>query len=146
MLSAALAVAILIDRPLPRSGHALVYDARKRAVILINGDHAATTGEVWAWSRGGQWRQVSTDGPGIRNHHAMAYDKARGVVVLFGGQDRNITLQRDTWEWDGESWSRVATSGPTARVHHALVYDDMRQRVLLYGGSNQSGTLSDFWE
>jgi len=203
------------SHPLPRSGHALVYDSQRRMTLLVNGDHnlGQTEGEVWAWTTppsvrrraarpnetapsspwrlidtsgppprtlsavtfdsrrgvlviqggigpgdtlygdtqewdGHQWRTVAEpgDGPGFRNHDEMVYDEARGVIVLFGGQDRNVTVLNDTWEFDGETWRRVATSGPPPRVHFALVYDALRQRVLLYGGSNIQGDLSDFWE
>jgi len=148
-------------KPLPRSGHALVYDPRLRAVILINGDHAleSTAGEVWAWSsmrgrvvRPGagltiRWRLIDTSGPPPRTLAGVAYDTRRGVLVMQGGIGGGDTLYGDTQEWDGVQWRQVSQEGPGIRNHQAMAYDKARGVTVLFGGQDRDIVLQrDTWE
>jgi hypothetical protein len=57
---------------------------------------------------------------------------------MYGGQDLTQTIQRDTWEFDGQTWTKAATTGPSLPVHYALTYDTWRHEVLLLGeGPNE---------
>lgn len=56
------------------------------------------------------WTQLSpATSPEPRSDHAMAYDPVRDVVVLYGGAD-NVTIFKDTWEWDGVTWAEIVTA------------------------------------
>jgi hypothetical protein len=134
--------------PLARSGQALVYDARRRAVLLLNGDHGlqATQGEVWSRD-GDSWKLIDRSGPPPRTLAGVAYDTKRRVLVLQGGLGARDTLYGDTQEWDGEAWRQVKTDGPGIRNHHAMAYDAARVMVVLFGGQDRNITLhSDTWE
>ena len=138
-----------------RHGHSMVYDEARHQLLLFGGTGAEGTdpggdrNSTWTWN-GTAWTRLSTTGPSPRYLASMAYDAARQRVVLYGGQTGvfpNITVLRDTWEWDGASWTRRATDGPTTRVHVAIAYDRARERVVLYGGFNQAeGEIRDVWE
>src|SRR5690606_16704400 len=98
--------------PAPRGGHAKVYDAHRRRVLLCGGADGRYTDErvpwlysdAWEWD-GDSWTQRDVVGPGVRSGHTMAYDVGRQRVVLFGGGDYDSTLT-DTWEWDGSQWAQ----------------------------------------
>src|SRR6185295_19547814 len=132
----ALLIAQLVTpaRPLPRSGHALVYDTNRRAVLLVNGDHPASEGEVWeiygaprrrrAVTSGENafvtpWRLIDTSGPIPRTLAGVAYDTARNLLVMQGGLGTGDTAFGDTQEWDGVQWRQVAVDGPGVRNHQA---------------------------
>jgi hypothetical protein len=100
---------------------------------------------------GSVWTRVATTGPSPRAQASLAYDAARQRVVLFGGESGvfpNVTVHRDTWEWDGTAWTQRATTGPTTRVHQAMAFDRARGRVVLFGGFDISAQqeLRDIWE
>lgn len=143
--------------PTPRTLSAVAFDSRRGRLVIQGGLGVGDDlpGDTLEWggaastTPASKWHRIEdapSGGPGVRNHHAMAFDAARGVAVLFGGQDRDIRMLGDTWEWNGKTWKRVATTGPAARVHHALVYDSARKKTLLFGGSDTSRSYGDFWE
>jgi hypothetical protein len=120
-----------------RAHHAMVYDSRRRRVVLFGGTRGEGGGDTWEWD-GTRWLRVSTTGPGVRSGLRMAYDAARGVTVLFGGSQDRVT-----WTWDGQRWTAAAQEGPPPRGLPAMAYDARRQRVVMFGGGNY---LSDLWE
>jgi len=138
-----------------RHGHAMVYDEARHQLLLFGGTGAEGTqatgdrNSTWTWD-GATWTRLSNSGPSPRYLAALVYDVARQRVVLFGGQTGvfpNITVLRDTWEWDGTLWVQRATNGPDTRVHFSMAYDRARGRVVLYGGFNASqGEIRDLWE
>lgn len=156
----AVASAVLPARPVARSGHAMVFDARRGAVLLIGGDHdlVGAPGDVWAWSRprrravggassGTLWHRVETEAPPSRTLAAVAYDTRRGVLVLQGGLGDGDTAYGDTQEWDGVQWRQVSVEGPGVRNHHAMVYDAARGVVVLFGGQDRAfAAQRDTWE
>ncbi len=127
--------------PGERVHHAMVYDSRRRRVVLYGGAGRDRSGarmaETWEWD-GTRWERVSSTGPGPRSHHRMAYDAARGVTLMFGGND-----DPRTWAWNGTEWRVVAERGPSPRMLHAMTYDAVRERVILFGGSRGADEL---WE
>jgi galactose oxidase-like protein len=142
--------------PAGRSGPQLVYDSRRRKVILFGGIDVALKrnfADTWEWD-GRLWTQVSSSGPAARFYHVMAYDEARGKVVLFGGNvaEGQLSLEKfaagrrgDTWEWDGKKWIQVNASGPSPRDHHSMTYDAARKKAILFGGFD-GNYLADTWE
>ncbi len=90
------------------------------------------------------WARLTPEG---RRHHATAYDSKRGVTVLFGGDQHDVPLVGDTWEWDGQTWTRRSTTGPPPRVWHAMAYDSVREVTVLFGGTLFDGSHGvDTWE
>lgn len=149
-------------RPQARSGHALVYDEARHALLLLNGDHVLTgPGELWAWTSnrrrratgqtspaGAPWRLIDTSGPPPRTLAAVAYDSRRGVVVMQGGLGDGDTQYGDTVEWNGARWTVVSQDGgPGVRNHHAMAYDEARGVMVLFGGQDRNINLqNDTWE
>lgn len=157
----------------PRDGHTLAYDARRKRTVMFGGTAHERACPTMEWD-GEYWRGVwTTNTPNVAVGHAMVYDAARGVTVLFGGMDvagyrpyskenrLSSTLSDggaamdETWLYDGTNWTQAqpATS-PPARAFHAMAYDTVSQRVLLYGGTSEPGQeddalddsyLKDFW-
>ncbi len=134
--------------PAPRSGHALVYDAGRRAVLLLNGDHNAPAhqGEVWSWT-GQRWLLIDTNGPAPRTLAAVAYDTGRRMLVMQGGLGTGTTVFGDTILWNGRLWQTAAGVGPGIRNHQAMVYDAARGKIVLFGGQDGNiNLLGDTWE
>ena len=76
--------------PLPRSGHAMAYDAARGTMVMFGGWDGALNGDLWEYDGATpRWGQVMPSGivPTKRADHAMAYDAAQGEIVLFGGDD-----------------------------------------------------------
>jgi hypothetical protein len=93
--------------PAGRSRHAMVYDKRRKKIILYGGENEnGDLGDMWEWD-GTKWSEIKMDSPnpGTRYVHAMAYDETRGVTILYGGM-HNKVLMTDTWEWDGK-WRKI---------------------------------------
>jgi hypothetical protein len=140
--------------PSSRGRSAMVYDERRREVVLFGGGGDQVLGDTWIWN-GTTWRQAAAAGPAPRYAHSMAYDADRGVVVLYGGSTfRPVQYFTDMWEWNGERWTEVAMSSgnPGPRYSAGLAYDKNRRKLVLYGGasvgelSKQQPYLFDTWE
>lgn len=146
------------QRPSPRAGSAMAYDATRGQVLLFGGyegepTSATSLSDTWMWD-GSTWTQLSpAQSPSPRDHHAMAYDAARGEILLFGGVLNNSATATqhlgDTWSWDGTTWVQLSpANAPAARMNHAMAYDSVRERTVLFGG--RVGVVGDFvgdtWE
>ena len=134
--------------PSARSGHAMVYDARRQRVVLFGGATSLLPridlADTWEWD-GTNWTELfPATSPPARSAHAMAYDAARERVILFGG----LPASSDTWEWDGMRWTqRFPSISPPARSSPAMAYDAARSTTVLLGGAGSVGNpLSDTWE
>jgi hypothetical protein len=132
--------------PLPRSGHAMVFEASRQRVLLFGGFAGGNQflSDTWSWN-GEDWTQLADIGPTSRSLHGMAYDSVRDRVVLFGGH-AGATEFGDTWEWDGEAWTQIEDTGPSARFGHGLVFDETRQVTTLFGGGHTAAAPeADTW-
>jgi len=141
--------------PRARVGHAMVYDAAHRQLLMLGGISSVASSpfdlngellaELWTWN-GGQWTRLTPERPPPpRTDAAMTYDAARGRVVLFGG--RGFDPLGDTWEWDGVHWiDRTPRSdrSPPPRFGHTLIYDPVGRRSVLFGGYGSVG-FGDTW-
>ncbi len=154
-----------------RSGGAMVYDARRRKVVLFGSATKCVDGTCACfadtWERdGSSWVQVDAGDPRYAlpdfdpwaegslptspvpcRKAVMAYDPKRGVVVLFDGQgktdDDPTTV---TWEWDGMHWKmKPSGSSPTTREDAAMAYYPNTQQVVLFGGRTKLNSLADTW-
>ncbi|MEM9194631.1 MAG: DUF4215 domain-containing protein, partial [Myxococcota bacterium] len=128
----------------PRWGHSLVFDARRRRLIMHGGqDGTGPLLDTWAYA-GGTWSELSRSGP--ENIVSMAYDVRRDRTVAVAGR---TSVERAVWEFDGATWVDVTpTDGPSQRRGTSIAYDPMRERVVLIGGgSGMPGrALNDIWE
>jgi hypothetical protein len=142
------------DGPAGRAVTSLVYDSRRKQVVMFGGVGApegvarnqASFGDTWVWE-GSAWHQVSTEGPEPRNRHAMAFDSRAGVTLLYGGSVGPRQFA-DMWKWDGERWFEIRLTGltPGPRELHSMVYNAARDRTILYGGNSAGKVLDDTWE
>jgi len=65
--------------------------------------------------------------------------------VLFGGFS-NQSVNRETWEWNGDQWSLRSVTGPAARGGHKMFYDRVRRVTTLYGGYVAGVPAADVWD
>ena len=137
-----------------RGRSAMVYDEKRREMVLFGGGGDAILSDTWTWN-GTRWRQAAVAGPPARYAHAMAYDSRRGVVVLYGGSSAFKPAQylTDMWEWNGERWTAIAQPpvNPGIRYSPGMEYDRRRGRLVLYGGMQPadgggSRYVFDTWE
>lgn len=104
------------NHPLPRSKHAMVYDAAKRQVLMFGGfseGSSSPNGETWVYDYlTNQWSKLSPPfpTPQVRFLHAMVYDADTGETILFGGADQGCgedinceapldSFLKDTWHY-----------------------------------------------
>lgn len=144
---------IAAEGPEGRGRTAMVYDGRRRHVVLFGGVGGSPAegqpqpwfGDTWIRERSG-WRKVADAGPRARYAHGMAFDERAGVVLLYSGAaaHRGAPLS-DMWQWDGQRWTEIPLSGPTPghRYQPVMVYDRARGRTVLYGGDPSK---TDTWE
>lgn len=138
--------------PPARTGHALVSDRQRGAVLLFGGGPpGAALADTWEWD-GSSWhiRNPSTS-PAARVHAAVCYDDRRARVVVYSGAPPGFSAPfADTWEWDGNDWRRVDTAvSPGARVRAAMAYDPVRGVAVLFGGGSGPGGFfptDETWE
>ena len=127
--------------PSSRGRSAMVFDEKRREMVLFGGGGSDILGDTWRWN-GKQWREVTAAGPPARYAHAMAYDSQRGVVVLYGGSSayKPARYLTDMWEWNGEKWTEIAMPAlnPGIRYSPGMAYDRNRRRLVLYGGIQQA--------
>jgi Galactose oxidase, central domain len=147
------------DGPVGRAASHMVFDSRRREIVLFGGQGAAPVagqpqpvfGDTWLWN-GRAWRQASVVGPPPRSFHAMTFDSGAGLVLLHGGMNGDRILD-DLWGWDGTRWREMTqgASSPGKRRLHAIVFDEARNRTVLYGGvgpdaSGATRGYDDTWE
>jgi hypothetical protein len=144
-----------LTTPTLAAWHALVYHARLRMTVLVNGGPEANGVaeaplQLWGWN-GTAWRQLSgagprqPDEPRWRNFASVAYDADRGVLVLHGGlQGRGRPLD-ETWEWDGQRWAGFSGAAPGGREGAGMAYDAARKLTVLVGGADGERVRSDTW-
>lgn len=141
----------------PRDHHAMVYDERRRAILMFGGMLANRSApwptETWALQPSG-WERLPLEGPSARARTAMVYDSWRQQVVLFGGVGASPArgapqpFHGDTWLLDNVGWRRAADQGPRGRYAHGMVFDERLGVVLMYGGAaaHRDAPLSDMWQ
>jgi len=132
--------------PPGRAEAGMAYDVHRERLVLfggyrLNGDRRERLGDTWEWD-GGQWRQVSDQGPTARNGVAMAYDSSRRRVVLFGGSGGPSD---ETWEWNGREWKPIRTPATPGRYNAAMAFDPQGQALIRFGGWDGKKRTSDTW-
>jgi len=124
---------ILKKGPSARSTHSMVYDSKRKKIILFGGtDDKKCLGDTWTYDRKG-WRRVANSGPPGLLAPSLAYDVERDQVVLFGGFNEQ-GYNGDTWIWNGSVWTKISQTGPLPRMGAAMDYDASSGVVVLFGG------------
>ncbi|MEK7449599.1 MAG: kelch repeat-containing protein [Planctomycetota bacterium] len=144
----------LQTKPPARCGHALVYDSKRKKIILFGGCHNENGyyNDTWEYDGAGWTEKLTENKPMARCWQTLAYDSARERVVLFGGvgsQDNKTLIDSldDTWEYDGENWKQLSPrTSPPGRRHHAMTYDLSRKVIVMFGGLRNPNLLQDTWE
>jgi len=117
---------------------AMVYDSRRRVLVMYGGDGKIISGaDTWEFD-GAVWRERAVSGPGRRAAHCMAYDSNRGVTVLYGGASNT-----ETWEWNGRTWTLASAFGPGVRNGASMDFDSERGVCVLFGGDFDN---AEVWE
>ncbi|MBI3892383.1 MAG: hypothetical protein HY303_12740 [Candidatus Wallbacteria bacterium] len=133
--------------PSARASAGMVYDLRRRRVVLFGGQgDAADLNDTWAFD-GASWNEsMPTSSPTARADFGMTYDCGRDRIVLFGGVRAGSQPLSDTWEFDGDTWTRMfPTTSPDARFGASLAYDPGRSVVMMFGGQAPSGPSKELW-
>ncbi|MCO5167566.1 MAG: protein kinase [Planctomycetes bacterium] len=143
------------QRPPPRHGHALAWDAARGRLVLhgglFDGGHRVTP-ETWEWD-GARWeRQGLIAGPEARCWQGLEWDPSARAVTLIGGRvlgppDRRYMPQDDLWTWTGETWRahQPARPRPGPRWAAGVASDPDRRRVLVFGGNSAAALAGDLW-
>lgn len=140
------------QRPRPRNGHSLAFDAARQQVVLFGGcDPTCGPGtfitDTWVWD-GANWQQkLPTTVPPARTGQQMVYDASQQVIVMFGGRSPSGTALNDTWIWNGSDWGLLTPAvAPSPRFFPTLTYDSARHVSVLFGGGNGGpNLLGDTW-
>ena len=127
----------------------MAYDASHHEIVLFGGttgcdeeEGCTNFNDTWTWD-GANWTKRSpATSPAPRQDLGIASDTSRGQVVLFGGRaGRNLSLQADTWSWDGSNWTlRAPAHHPSPRAAVGMAEDPRRQKIVLFGGRTSSET------
>ncbi len=121
----------------PNTGHPMLFGGRERS--------SYRTGQ-FLWN-GTNWTNLTAPpGPQARfERFVMQLDPLRKRVVVAAGEDANLQLMRDTWEWDGQSWIQMAPiTSPSARSWIASAFDPRIGKVVVHGGRTTQ-SLDDTW-
>jgi hypothetical protein len=129
--------------PGARNGAAIVYDSRRKHIVMFGGIGEDRQYRPGTWIlEGDVWRKAASEDPPLRATHQMVFDSRAGVVLLYGGgfiEGTRGIRRGDMWRWDGKRWTAIEMSGPTPgpRVGHAMAYDRKRGRAVLFGGCSE---------
>jgi hypothetical protein len=145
------AVAVEGDRPAPRWAAAALHDAPRDRVLLLFGNAAPATDEVWALDlEPRRWRRLPATGPPARYDAAAATDGADRVWIyggFAGPQYRPDTALDDLWELDlaAEAWRPLPQGGapPPPTTNAALAHQD--GSLYLVGGHDAAGVTPGYW-
>jgi hypothetical protein len=136
--------------PDARAGAAMVYDSKRKKVVLFGGRSGAGIDydDTWEWDPGtGAWTPIAIAGsnPSARCQLGMVYRESTGTILLFGGGNANghtdgTTVSKslgDTWELDpaAKTWTLLSpATSPSVRHDFGMVWDSSREKVVLFGG------------
>ena len=121
----------------------MVFDSRRRRVVLFGGNDGGLRNDVWSLSLDASpaWTELQAIGPPPQGRllACAVYDGPRDRMIVFGGSGPEEL--NDVWALSFEgtpTWSRVETSGvpPSPRYGHAAVIDPVGDRMIVFGGSS----------
>jgi len=129
--------------PAARHGHAAIYDAPRRRMVIFSGQASGFFNDVWAFDLEKEtWQELAPSGdkpgerPVVRYGASAVFDSTLNRMIISHG----FAAGRfdDTWAFDlaKNAWTNITPSGdkPLKRCLHEAVYDTANDRMLLYGG------------
>lgn len=140
--------------PLARLGHTLLFDAKRRRLVMFGGQGRGFFSDVWAFDIATKkWSQLAFDeaGPKRRYGHSAVLDPVEDRMIISHGFTDSGRFD-DTWSYDFRTnvWRDVSPSGPRPlkRCLHHAAFDPATLQMYLYGGC-ASGfgpcPLGDLW-
>jgi cysteine-rich repeat protein len=137
--------------PPSRFGQSMIYDSRRKVVVMFGGLDAndVPMDDTWEWD-GTSWKQIVTSThPTARLYALTTYDEARGVMIVGHGfsieQGMLPTWVPDTWTYDG-TWTRVTDVSLLDARLASLAYDPASRQPMSFGGQNfGGGKRADTW-
>lgn len=141
--------------PGPRFGHAGIYDAVNRRMVIFGGRDFSVGDRNDAWALNlalatPTWSQLFPSGtaPAVRRFMCAAYDPDQQRMLIFGGLN-NSTQFDDTWELTlgaSPAWNQLSPANkPASRYHAGSCYDTSASRMLVFGGWDSATRLGDAW-
>lgn len=137
------------DVPAPRSSTALVFDAKRNAIVLFGGN-TSTNGLNFAPQNdtyifdiaSATWSRIANaNAPPARMFHTLVHNPDADNVVLYSGGDTQAftgPFLKDLYTFDlaAQTWTPLASSGetPLARINAGGFYDAAKKRVVIFGG------------
>jgi cysteine-rich repeat protein len=115
----------------------LVYDARRRRVVLFTGTDPLS---VWEWD-GVDWSQRTQTGEPPKAVVVGGYHEATQQVVAFDGAV--------SFQWTGTAWIKHPGPHPSARTATVMAYfktSDATGNLVMFGGRGPTLLLDDTWE
>ena len=125
--------------PLPRDSAVVAYDAASQTVVVSGGETGCGPSgrevyqDTWTWD-GSQWKQVSTEAPGVFGV-PNAYDPATGTVDVIWVPSCGDLV---TSQWDGQTWTTTESETapgydqPAPYSEGAMAYDPAGNSLLLW--------------
>ncbi|HEY2956536.1 MAG TPA: galactose oxidase-like domain-containing protein [Candidatus Eisenbacteria bacterium] len=155
------------ESPGPRWGHAAIFHAPSRRMLMFGGRGATTgsptDGALWALNFApgfstATWQKLSATGPSPRFDHAVSYDtlwrefdtNGNGsdttVALLFGGDLGGGSKANDLWKLHigpDTAWRQVTLGGtpPSPRSGHTLAAYAVLHTAYVFGGSTTDKTV-----
>ncbi len=137
----------LADCPLgPRSGHTLLWDRVRSALLLYggsSGDYPNFRPTVWRF-KDNSWTVADDNAPFSWSKGQMVYDSVRDQVVLVQAGNIYIGERVETWSWRDGRWSQLDGNGPTFRYNFHAAYDVPRDKIVYYAAAGEN--LRETWE
>ncbi len=147
---------VTMRAPKPRAGHVVAYHAGQQRLVLFGGyddytyqpNSFALTAETWIYANRSWTQLATTQQPAPRTFAAMTAAPSLGALVLFGGASGAdiLTLQGDTWLFDGQTWIPLTLPvSPSPRAAAGLAHHAPTGRVVLFGGTDWMSPYEDTW-
>lgn len=140
------------NAPTPRAEAIMVYDKRRKTIILFGG-YNIQNGEylklkdTWEFYDN-DWHLISTKGPSERHGVSMAYDSRDKSVVLFGGStiDKQYGESKgETWKWNGKEWNKLEIEQPIGMFNASMDYHEEQGELIRFGGWNGKSRVNQTW-
>jgi hypothetical protein len=138
-----------------RSGHAAVYDAPRRRMLMFGGRSTATgnptDGTLWALTfdpgfSSATWEALGATGPSPRFDHAIGWDAGvPAAAYLFGGDLGGGNKEDDLWRLNiaaTPTWQAITDLGgtyPAARSKHTVTA--LGHLLMVFGGRSDDSTV-----
>jgi hypothetical protein len=137
-----------LGQPLPRAGHAAVYDPVRQRMIVVGGKSPYVAAEVWALDLSGSdsWSLLEASDALPAGSVQAAYDPSRDRIVA-------VTPVLDTLYGlplgGSLAWQRTPMAGgPAYRRGMSVTLDPAHDRLIAIGGYDAAATTyyNDVWE